>query len=363
MDFIKNFEPTPAKLLKLAGILALALIVLAIAAQMFAPNLPLSIAPRMGGSTNSVMPTEMGYSYATDNADGGYGYAQGKPAATQGYGGSAPSLSTRNVASIPSIAPVPPSPGAGAGADAEKYEVTEYSASIETRKRDETCGAFAELKTKSYVVFENSNAYDQGCSFTFKVEHAHVPEVLAWLKNLDPKYLNENTYTIKRQIEDFTSEEDILKKKLTEIDSTLKSATAAYDEVTRLATQTRDASSLSQVIQNRIQIIQQLTQERLNVSAELDRLARAKTDQLDHLDYTYFRVDVTENKYIDTRALAESWKQALRDVVRVINDAIQGVTINLIALFFIVVQWALYALILLVIAKYGWQLAVKIWNK
>jgi hypothetical protein len=73
-------------------------------------------------------------------------------------------------------------------------------------------------------------------------------------------------------------------------------------------------------------------------------------------------VDVTENKYIDTQMLGESWKQALRDVVRVINDAVQGVTINLLALFFIVLQYALYALILLIIAKYGWAAAVKIWK-
>lgn len=371
MDFIKNFDPTPMKLAKLAGVLVLALIVLALAAQMFAPSLPLSIMPRMP-QTDMAYPSEMGISYSTDNSDGGYGYASAKPAATPqgsayGESGGTATLSSRNVMAItninPSIAPVPPSGGAGAGAGAEDYEVTEYSASIETRKRNETCGAFAELKAKEYVVFENSNAYDRGCSFTFKVEHSHVSEVLAWLKTLDPKYLNENTYTIKRQIDDFTSEQDILKKKLTEIDNTLKSATTAYDEVARLATQTRDASSLSQVIQYRIQIIQQLTQERLSVNEQLDRLARAKADQLDHLDYTFFRVDVTENKYIDTRDLAESWKQALRDVVRVINDAIQGVTINLLALFFIVLQWTLYALILLIIAKYGWQLAIRIWKK
>ncbi len=216
MDFIKNFHPTPANLLKLAGILLAGLIVLAIAAQLIAPSLPLSLAPsmpRMMGGTDASYPTEMGYSYASDYEDGGYGYASAKPATapSMGYGGGAqgamPSLSTRNVAlTSPGIPQVPAS---GEGLD--EYEVTDYSASIETRKREETCDAFAELKAKDYVEFESSNSYDSGCSFTFKVQEARVAEILAWLKELNPKYLNENTYTIKRQIDDFTTKEEILK--------------------------------------------------------------------------------------------------------------------------------------------------------
>ncbi len=370
MDFIKNFEPTPLKLAKLAAILAAALIVLAIAAQMFAPQFPLSIVPGNPGmaQTDASYPSEMGVSYATDNYDGGYGYASAKAVSAPGVAysemGGVATLSSRNVMAITNINPsVPPNPGSGAGGNAEDYEVTDYNATIETRKLDETCAAFTELKAKDYVVFENSNKYDTGCSYSFKVEHAHVQEVLAWVKDLDPRYLNENSYTIKKQVDDYTSEEDILKKKLAEIDDTLRSATAAYDQVTRLATQTQDASSLAQIIQSRIQIIQQLTQEKLNVSAQLERLSRAKADSLDHLDYTYFNVNVSESKYINGDAIKDSWKQSLRDVVHVINGAVQGVTINLIALFFLVLQYALYGLILLVIAKYGWMYAVKIWKK
>ncbi len=370
MDFIKNFEPTPLKLVKLVGILVAALVVLAVAAQMFAPSLPVSMLPGAPGM-DAAYPSEMGVSYSTDNYDGGYGYASAKQvsAPTGGYAGgiaqSGITLSARNLVPITNINPsMPPFPGSQPSGDtAEDYEVTDYSAQIETRKLNQTCAAFAELKEKDYVVFESSNKYDSGCSFSFKVEHARVAEVLAWIKDLDPRYLNENTYTIKKQVDDFTSEEDILKKKLADIDATLKSATAAYDQVTRLATQTEDASSLAQIIQSRIQIIQQLTQEKLNVSEQLERLARAKAESLDHLDYTYFNVNVAENKFIDTEAVKDSWKQSVRDVVHVINGAMQGVTINLIALFVLLVQYALYALILLLVVKYGWQTAVKIWKK
>ena len=373
MHFIKNFQPTPLKLIQLGLVLLAALIVLSIAAQFFGTPMLTDLMPRPPhAETAGAYPSEVGYSYASDYADGGYGYATAKLAsapgiAFNGYGDTgAVTLSTRNVMAIKdssAIAPMPPEMGQTVGDDAEEYEVTDYSATIESHDSARTCDQFMDLKAKDYVVFENSNAYDEGCSFTFKVERTHVQEVLTWIKGLDPQYLTENTRTIKKQIDDFTSEEDILKKKLVEIDDTLKDATNAYADVTRIATQSNDAASLAQIIQGRIQIIQQLTQERININDQLDRLARAKEESLDHLDYTYFYVSVWENPYIDTDQIKESWKQSMRDVVRVINGAIQGVTINLIALFFLVLQYALYALILLVIAKYGWEIAVRIWKK
>ncbi len=364
MHFFKNFQPTPMKIFQLGLVLIAALLALSIAAQLFAPSLTGMMPP--GLSMPGTAPT-MGYGGGSDGSyavapDYGYNGDYDMMAKEESMAYGSAQLSTRNAATAmpSSIAPMPPM--TTPGDEAEKFEVTDYNASFETRSHERVCDAFIELKAKEYVIFENSNSYDRGCSFTFKVERTRVDEVLTWLKGLDPKYLNENTYTIKRQIDDFTSEEDILKKKLVEIDDTLKDATSAYADVTRIATQSNDASSLAQIIQGRIQIIQQLTQERLNVSAQLDRLARAKTDSLDRIDYTYFRVDVTENPYIDTDSLKESWKQSIRDVVHVINGAVQGVTINLIAILALVLQYALYALGLLLLAKIGWNIAVRIWK-
>lgn len=362
MHFIKNFQPTPMKIFQLGLVLVAALIALSIAAQLVGPMMGSSVVPGMPGAKPAIGfggGSAGSFAVAQDMAyDGSYnGYKEESVA----YGSA--TLSARNVASMPSsIAPMPPTTTMAPGADAEKFEVTDYSATFETRNSKHECGAFMELKAKDYVVFENSNNYDRGCSFTFKVERSHVPEILAWVKKLDPKYLNENTYTIKKQVDDFTSEEDILKKKLVEIDDTLKDATQAYAEVTRIATQANDASSLAQIIQGRIQIIQQLTQERISINDQLDRLSRAKSESLDHLDYTYFRVDVSEYPFIDTHAIKDSWQQSIRDVVNTINGAVQGVTINLIAILALVIQYALYALGLLLIAKIGWTIAKKIWT-
>lgn len=271
---------------------------------------------------------------------------------TKGYsmsGASAPSLSLRNV-----------SPLASSGNTAEQFEVTDYTAHIETGALADTCAAVLGLKGLNYVVFENSNKYDRGCSYAFKAEKDHVEEILAAIEELNPKTVSENSYTIKRQIDDFTSEEEILKNKLESIDQTLKNATGAYDEVTRLATRSQDVATLAKIIDSKIQIIERLTEERLAVGNQLDQLSRSKADQLDRLDYTYFSVDVSENRYIDTASLKDSWKAAVRQFVQTVNKIVQDSTISLVVFLLFLVQVAIYLFVALLAAKYGWNWIKKI---
>ena len=219
------------------------------------------------------------------------------------------------------------------------------------------------LKAKSYVIFENSNQYDTGCRFYFKVEKKYQEEILGVIKALDPKTLTENTRTIKRMIDDYTQEEDILKKKKQTIEDTLNNAINSYDEISRVATQARDAESLAKIIDSKIRIIERLSQERINISVQLDRLSRAKAEQLDRLSYTYFNVSIYENKYVNVDDLKDSWKMAVKKFVRDVNKIFQDVSINLLAVILMIFQYALYILILIVTAKYGWKIAKNIWNR
>jgi len=116
-----------------------------------------------------------------------------------GTTGNAVGLSIRNVAS-PSVPPA--NNTITTGDNAEDFEVTDYSANIETRHLEDTCKQISGLKSRTDVIFENANEYDKGCSYNFKVKHSSVAEILAVIKSLDPKELNENTYTIKRLVDD-----------------------------------------------------------------------------------------------------------------------------------------------------------------
>jgi hypothetical protein len=350
MDIFNKFNVKPMQVLKVAGIALLGVLVLAFALQLIGTSFrTLTGLPGQGGAGLSVIPGmatgeyahEESASYAMDG-DMAYGEAQ---------------LSARNVAAI-----YPAPPGGTTGDDAEAFEVTDYRARVETRHLSDTCGTVADLKVREDVIFESANEYDRGCNYSFKVKHESVEEVLAFIESLEPEELSENTYTIKNRIEDFTSEEEVLRNKRASIDETLESALDAYDEITALATRTQNADALARIIASRVDIIERLTQERININEQLDRLARAKAEQLDRLEYTYFYVDVRENKYVDGDSLKESWKAALKDFVRQLNDTVQDLTIGLVLLAVFIVQYALYALLLLLVVKYGWKLAKHIWN-
>ncbi len=346
--------------LKVASVVLIGLFILALAIQFLTSSfsgIRMGLPMGIGGGNTMVLSTP-GYDGDYRASYGGAAYDK---AEFQVYSeeGSAPMLSIRNAASTI----YPPSPMSPSGADAEAFEVTNYSATIETKHLKESCDAFEKLKERDDVIFESANAYDRGCNFSFKVKHASVEGVLEWLRAMDPKDLSENSYTIKRQIDDFTSEVEILENKRASIDATLSKALSAYDEITALATRTQNAEALASIINSKISIIERLSQERININTELDRLSRAKEDQLDRLEYTYFNVNVYENKYIDGEQLKDSWKEALRMFVHDVNKIAQDLSINLVLLGLLIVQWLLYAFIVLVVVKYAWKVGKALWER
>ena len=343
MDFIKNFTFTPLNVLKavVAIIVSLFIIIfiynlLGISSGNFQVN---RVANYPTMSVGSMPMDGVAYDYSNESA----------------YQKSSPSLSIRNIA--------PTSYDGGAGSGAEDFEVTDYNANIETRNKSRDCQEILKLKSLEYVVFENNTEAETYCNFVFKFKHKNVSEIIAVIKGLNPRDFSENTYTIKKQIDDFTSEIEILKKKIDSINTTMESALRAYDEITKLATRSNDASSLAKIIEGKIQIIQRLTDEGINANAQLERLSRAKSEQLDKIDYTYFRVNIHENKYIDWKNIRDSWKSTIRNFFFRINNIIQNSTVSVVVFVFSLIPYLIYLSILLFVGKYFWRFAKHIWQK
>lgn len=332
-----------AKALKVAGIFTLALLVLFVALSALS-------GVRMGNGLNSSY--DMSFSESAPNMP------MGAPAGMydDGYGGM--KLSTRNA-----VTSMPPVPGYGYGSgDTEAFEVKNYSIDYETRNLESVCGTVVALKTRTDVVFENTNEYDRGCSYTFKVENRSVDEVLGILKGLDPKNLSENVYTIKQEVDDYTSEIEIYEKKLASIEATLSEALASYESITELSRKTGDTASLAKIIESKLMLIERLTSARLDTASQLDRMARAKAESLDRLSYTHFYVGVTENTYIDTEALVDSWKTAVKQLVWETNGFIEDLTVGLAGLLFLIVKIGLYGIIILIAIKAGWRFVKGTWT-
>ncbi len=348
MEFLSRLNPKQQQVLRIAGMSVLGLAVLVIVVRVVGSPVGLMGRPGFGSAEGSaVAPSLPSVSDSYQAIAGSYGkmFDQGGPA-----------LSARN------IAPTPPSAPGASGNDAEAFEVTQYSARIETRELGSACDQIGAWKSQSYVIFERANRGDRTCDYRFKVERAHVDEVLGRLQALKPKELVQDTQTIKREVDDFTGELDILQKKQRSIDSTLDAATRAYDEISTLATRTQDAASLARVIEAKLQTIERLTAERLAVNEQVDRLQRLKAERLDQLDYTYFSVDVYERPYLDAKQLKESWQAAVRDFVRAINQIAQDLTLGLVALVAFAAQYVVYLLLAALLAKYVWKAMRGIWK-
>ncbi len=351
MQFPNNFDFKPINILKITG-LALAVLVVVVLGFRLIGSSFVALFPKVG--TYSSMSQS-----AADFDTGGVYNKSGEMA--YGESGAAVDLSIRNLIS-PSAPPVVDG-GGTIGDNAEEFEVTEYNANIETRQLEDTCKQISDLKSRADVIFENANEYEKGCNYNFKVKRDSVTEILAVIEALDPKELIENTYTIKRLVDDYTSEVEILEKKLSSIEEILANAIKAYDDITGLAIRTQNVESLAKIIDSKIAIIERLTQQRIYVNTQLERLGRAKAEQLDRLDYIYFNVNILENKFIDGQNLKDSWKDAVKFFVRDINKVVQDITINLVSLLFVILQYVIYFFIVLIIAKYSWKSARYIWKK
>lgn len=336
MNFLKHISEQQKKVAKIAGVAVVGIFILMFVLSSLNSSRSLGIsAPSIGMITSESVMDSVAYQNNT----------------TKG-------LSVRNIAPI-----LPGGDGGSIGGDAEEFEITEYSAFIRARHLEDVCSGIHRLKTHEYVVFENANESDRNCNYTFKVEHDHVEEILAVIESLNPRDLNVNTHTIKKLLEDYTSQSDILQSKLDAIDETLEDAINSYDEIGRVATRALDAESLAKIIDSKIRLIERLSQQRISINAQLERIERSKADQLDRLVYTYFHVSVVEDVFVDGEHLKDSWKAAIKGSIRDINRVVQDVTINLIVTLFLILQYAIYLLLILVVVKYGWHIGKHIWQK
>lgn len=350
MKFFDKFDFKLGDVLKIAGLGLAGIIILVFLFKIIGASFDsLSLGnEKMTMSQNDIMP-EAAYGVKMDSAD-------------SSVAGGGAGLSLRNVASSKAVMP-PNGSGITTGDNAEDFEVTEYNASIETGELENICSGIEGLKGKDYVIFENANKYDRGCNYRFKVKKGNADEILEVIKKMEPKELAENIYTIKRLVNDFTSEEEILEKKKASIEETLNSAIKAYDEISAIATEKQDAETLAKIVDSKIRLIEQLAQEKININTQLDYISRAKSDQLDRLDYTYFNVNVIENKFVNTEDLKDSWRASVKKFVADINKTVQGITISLLAFIFLAFQYIIYLFIIFIAAKYLWKIIKYIWKK
>jgi prefoldin subunit 5 len=251
---------------------------------------------------------------------------------------------------IDPIMPVP-EPAPAPGTDAESYEVQDYFVSIETGNGERDCTILQSLKDREEVIFESMNESLYGCTVSFKVKKDSVDSVLSFLNELDPREVNETTYTIKREVSQLETQMDILKTKLAALDTALADALASFADVEAAARRSGDVASLAQVTDSKLNAIERINASRLEVTTELDRLERAKTETLDRMEYVYFSVNVYENEWVRGTDLKDSWVASVQELIRDLNGFLQDLSIGFVQFALTVVKYTLYASVLYIIAR------------
>lgn len=259
-----------------------------------------------------------------------------------------------------------PTPGGVGGYEESEYETHAYTAHIKTREYDVVCDTIERWKPLTYIVFEQANRSDLYCTYRFKVQRDSVAVVLTELTKLNPRDLNEQTEVVQRQLLEYTSELDILQKREALLTKTLDDVSAAYDELVALSKDARDVETLAKVIDGKLNYIERLSQQRLQVASQIDAIARTKADLTDRIEFVYFDVSVEKVEFVDGEQLRDSWTYAVRTFVTDMNDTVQQITFGVFTLILWLIQFFLQAIIVfvvvLVVAKYGWRLAREFWK-
>lgn len=344
MEALKKFDLKKISIPKLIGVVVIGLVLFIVVVSLMGFAVRTAF-PGLNPSSRSYDSVGYATTPSSYGTDGGY--------ATQ----ESAKLSIDNI--------LPPTPGGDytTGTDAESFEITEFNGYIRTGDLDRDCSLIESLKSYEYVIFENANRNDRNCDYVFKVKNEDVSGVLDVVKSLHPETLNENTHTIKRLVDDYSSEVEILEKKLDSVEETLLDAQKAYDEVEVLATRTQDVESLAKIIDSKIQLIERLTTERINIKEQIDRINKEKADQLDRLNFTFFRLTLVEDQIISIRDIKDSWVWQLKQVVTELSNMAQALTTGLLIFLFRAIPIAIYIIVALFVLKYGWRGAKYMWKK
>ncbi|MCF7846158.1 MAG: DUF4349 domain-containing protein [Candidatus Peribacteraceae bacterium] len=340
---LKNFDWSLKSVAKILGVFVLGVVALGIVAGI------ISFAFR-----TIVSPFTANYGIG---GGGGYYAEEMAMDSASSYSAKTLSLSSRNI-----VPPIPGPDGEIVDATAEDYEVKSYSANYQPRDKTEICAAVANLKADPEIVFSSSNESDRSCYFTFEVPNERAEEILKILKDLDPEDLNANIYTIQKSVEGTSDQLAILTQKLEQTEATLADAQEAYEDLMKLATNSRDVENLTQLIRLKIEAIEQLAQSKISINQQIEQVQRNRADLLRQIANTTFNVSVYEQKFVDWQQISDNWKNAIREFVSDLTDLTQFVTVRLVSFVLYAAAGIVYLGIVFGFLKVLWILGKKVWK-
>ena len=259
--------------------------------------------------------------------------------------------------------PLPPVPAPdGYTANLESYETTSYSVTARSNQFDTLCDALNNLKADNSIHFKSLNVSLNNCNAQFFVEEGKVDAVLAQFTSYGDVTIDRTTASVTRHKEQIESQASIVRAQLETVEATLTEAQTAYDEIIALARSERDAAALNRAIQNKLQQIDSLSNRKIALTSQLDSYAQQAADLEERLGVVEFYANFNRLTPTQVGQHEQQWSQAWKQLGNQFTMTLIGLTVTFGIFLLYIVQYGVYLLVLLVVARFGWKLLQRIWK-
>lgn len=259
---------------------------------------------------------------------------------------------------------VPPSNPTNGGytANLERYETTDYQVSGRIKDFASFCDTLETLKADDRYDFRTLQSSLNNCRATFYTEERYADEVLSQLQQNEGVQTSRVTQSVTRHREQIQSRSNIIQQQLNSVTNTLVAAEQAYDEIAGFAREERDTETYSEAITEKLRQVDQLTQRKISLTSQLDTLAQQAADLNERLGVVQIDVNVSRSYTLNPDKAARQWEQAWEMLTDTWTNFGIWLTVYLGIFLLFVAQWSLYLIILLVLARFGYKLARRIWK-
>ncbi len=244
----------------------------------------------------------------------------------------------------------------------EQYETSDYTVTARTRAFEAACEKIIVYKSDTQIHFKSFSEQQNQCSAFFFVPNDRANQIADDLQTISGAEVTRTVTSVTRDREILKSESEMITEQLRIVEQTLADAERQYSEITQLAQASNNASALSEAITNKLTMIEMLNQKRIDLTARLGMINRSAAELNERINVTAFTVTITRSFVLDTNRTTLEWEGAWRELREQWTSVLIGLSAYLGIFVIRTIQYAVYALIIIVIARFVWKIAQKVWK-
>jgi hypothetical protein len=254
-----------------------------------------------------------------------------------------------------------PAPG-GYISNLERYETTDYTIDGRTSAFDELCSLLTQLKADPRYEFQYLASDRDSCRGAFFVRDTEAATAVDQFGRFEELMITRTTQSVTRHREQLQGQTTIVRQQLANVERSLAAAEVDFDEIAAFARTNNDASTLSKALREKLSLIDDLTNRRIQLTSQLDQLYQSARELEDRINRTQVTVNLTRAFADDPGRASRAWEAAWRELRETADDTLIGVT----AVFGIYLLWlvrlTLYGVVLLLLLRLLWKLVQWLWR-